>query len=132
MKNLYRLDSPFTYKHPALSGISFLNERCSIADGSITVNKWYAWDGCSPKFDFAGLVVIGVPDGRLYEGFPITYYPSLVHDVLCQFRSEIPITKDHALTIFNDMLKDVGFLPRPLYVAAVKHFGPQLFAGDPA
>lgn len=131
-RNLYRLPEHYITYHPALKKVQFDNHWCHISEGSIWIRQGYAWDGCSPKLDIAGLLTIGIPDGRLYNGLPMTYFPSLVHDVFCQFRDEIPVTKEQTLTIFNDMLEEVGFLPRPFYVAAVKHLGPKRFAGDQA
>ncbi len=129
-KNLYRLAAPYRYKHPALIGVNYANRWCVISGGEIVVQPGYAWDGCTPKFDIAGLGVVGVPDGRLYQGLPITYYPSLVHDVFCQFKHEIRISKAAVVQIFNDMLKERQFGARVLYVTAVDWLGPQQFAGD--
>lgn len=129
-KNLYCLDQAFEYEHPALLGVSFWNDWCAIVDGRILVHEGYAWDGCSPKYELAARWVVGVPDGRLQEGVPITYHASLVHDVFCQFRDQIPITKSAVVKIFNDMLADRGFGARLLYVSAVDWLGPQQFAGD--
>lgn len=128
--NLYQLDEDYTITHTALDGITFHNEWCSIEHGCITVHAGYSHDGCSPKWDMAGLGVLGVPDGRLHEGRPITYYPSLIHDVFCQFRDLIEISKEAVLQIWNDMLAEVEFGSRLLYVTAVDWLGPQEFAGD--
>lgn len=130
IKNIHRLDQDYTYQHPALAGIQFRNGWCAISDSRLTVAAGYAWDGCSPKWDLAGLAVVGVPDGRQHLGRPITYYPSLVHDVFCQFRNEIKITKQQTIQILSDMLKERKFGARWLYVTAVDWKGPQQFAGD--
>lgn len=130
VKNLYQLKAQYEYQHSALQGVEFSNDWCFIADGCITVAAGYAWDGCTPKYDIAGLGVIGTPDGRLYQGKPITYYASLVHDVLCQFKDEIDISKLQVIQIFNDMLAERNFAARVVYVSAVDWFGPQVFAGD--
>lgn len=129
VKDRYVLAEEFIYKHSVLVDIEYCNAWCTIAGGSILVRPGYAWDGCSPKYDIAGLITIGTPDGRLHEGWPITYHSSLVHDVFCQFRLEIPISKDSVLKIFNDMLAEKDFSARVLYVTAVDWFGPQEFAG---
>ena len=61
-------------------------------DGKIFINgsrlNGYAWDGCTPKFEFLDFV-IGTPDGRLdyLTEKPITYYASLVHDAIYQYKS---------------------------------------------
>jgi len=124
---LYKLKEPETFKHPLLEGIEHHNEWCSISHGKITIRTGYAWDGCSPKYDVLGLFVIGTPDGRMHEGKRITHDASLVHDVLCQFRHEIPISKEATIQIFSDMLNDVCFGAEPIYTAAVTHLGPQDF-----
>lgn len=130
VKNIYKLDGDFNYHHPALEGITFSNRWCDIRDGHITVKQGYAHDGCSPKYAVLGLFTIGVPDGRIYLNKPITYHATLVHDVLSQFRDEIPVTKAEAVQIFDDMLRKVEFTPRPLYVAFVRKFGPKQYLGD--
>lgn len=66
-----------------------------------------------------GLFTLGMPDGRLHLGKPITYHASLVHDVLCQYKSAIPIRKAQTVDLFSAMLRDLGFQPRWLYVQVV-------------
>ncbi|MGH1461009.1 MAG: hypothetical protein ACRBB6_03125 [Neptuniibacter sp.] len=124
---LYQLDHDYTYRHPALEGIEYRNDWCVIENGSLTIYAGYAHDGCSPKFDICGLFVIGVPDGRLHLGKPITYYASLVHDVFCQWRHEIPITKPETVQIFREMLLEVKFGPAKKYADTVDRWGPQDF-----
>ncbi|MGB0662784.1 MAG: hypothetical protein ACPGMR_03235 [Pontibacterium sp.] len=128
---LYKLEKDYTYQNLIFDGVLFENEWCCITGGKITVKAGYAWDGCTPKVDLLGLVTLGVPDGRLHEGRPMTYYASLVHDVLCQFRADIPnIKRDHATFIFDDMLNEVGFPLTVLYVTGVDWFSPHGFRGD--
>ncbi|MCP4595774.1 hypothetical protein [Neptuniibacter sp.] len=124
---LYQIDKDFTYRHPALEGIEYRNEWCCIEGGALTIKRGYAHDGCSPKFDILGLVVLGVPDGRSHLGKPITHDASLVHDVFCQFRDEIPISKANTVQIFRDMLDEPGFKLAWVYSAFVDSFGPQDF-----
>ncbi len=81
-----------------LKGREFVNEWVTLDEhGLFCIKKGYAWDGCSPKFVFADLI-IGTPDGRLNEstGKPITYYASLLHDVIYQFKMVIPVTRKEA------------------------------------
>ena len=138
---LYRLEKDYSYSTMRLRHLSEAlivkdyNEWISIECKSpevwrsttITIKAGYAWDGCTPKFSILGLMVLGVPDGRLRHNVPMTYHASLVHDALCQFRHELPITKQQVNAIFNDMLWEVGFPLRRLYVGAVNKFGPQDF-----
>lgn len=127
---LFQIDKDFTYRHQALEGINYSNKWCSIADGVLTVKKGYAHDGCSPKYDICGLFVIGVPDGRQHLGKPITHDAALVHDVFCQWRHSIPITKAATVQIFREMLHEVKFGPADIYANAVDRWGPQVFRGD--
>lgn len=110
--------------------VNFANPWLNIRNGVITVTEGYAWDGCSPKCSIADLWVIGTPDGRLDEGLPITYYASLVHDALMQFRTSLPITHQQATVIFDAMLKERKFTWRKLYVWAVSQFSPRNFKGN--
>lgn len=127
---LYKINRPFSYQHPELSTIDFENTWLTIRDGQLTIASEYAWDGCSPKISLFGLWTIGTPDGALRYGKPWTYYASLVHDVLCQFRHEHPLTQKQVTTIFQDMLTEVHWPWRKVYVWAVDYLGPQDFASD--
>lgn len=129
---LYQLEHDYHYHSPLLSGVEFSNDWCRIADGTIHIRAGYAWNGCSYKWDVLGLFTLGTPDGRLHLGKPITYHASLVHDVLCRYKSAIPIRKAQAVGLFNAMLREVGFQPCWLYVQVVNWLGPQHFAGDMA
>lgn len=129
---LFRLDDSYTwctYKSAYHFGtiindrLVFENEWIWIDSGAITIKKHYAWDGCSYKWSILDLFVIGVPDGRLRYGLPITYHASLIHDALTQFRHELPITRKQATAIFSALLKESGFFWRHVYVLMVKMFG---------
>lgn len=98
--------------------------------GRITVNKGYAWDGCTPKFSFFDFFVVGTPDGILSDrtGKPKAYHASLVHDALYQFLPDLPpeepvYTRKMADDIFFNILEDARFAPRRLYWLAVRLFG---------
>ncbi|EGG93500.1 hypothetical protein IMCC1989_1159 [gamma proteobacterium IMCC1989] len=123
----YYLEEDHIYRHPAFKGVSFSNGWVSIANGQIIIYKGYAWDGCSPKKHLFGMFIIGTPDGALRFGKPWTYYASLVHDVLCQFRHHIPLSKEQVTQIFNDQLLEAKWPLRRPYVWAVDNFGPQNF-----
>ena len=115
----YRLEADYEYSHPAFSGVNFDHPMINISGGKITISKGYAWNGCDRKFSVLGLFYIGTPDGALYQGRPHTYYASLVHDALCQFDVDIPIKKDRVVEIWNDMLSEVEFPLRQIYVYKV-------------
>ncbi|UTW01238.1 hypothetical protein KDW99_08965 [Marinomonas rhizomae] len=124
---LYQLDHDYSYKHALFDGIEFENAWCMIRDGTLTIRANYAWDGCTPKVSFLGVWWVGVPDGILRLGKPWTYYASLIHDVLCQFRHKITISKQAVVKIFNDVLERDQFPLRPIYAWFVDKLGPQDF-----
>jgi len=113
-----------------ITGRKFESDWLTVAEtGKITVHgsneQGYAWDGCSPKWNFLQLTW-GTPDGRLdYETEkPLTYYASLIHDALYQYKSEgLPISRREADVIFNIILKKREFIWRWLYNLAVRAFG---------
>lgn len=127
---IYTLQADLIVHHPALAGIDFDSEWCSIHDSTITVRKNYAWDGCSPKFKL-GAYAFGVPDGKVRSGMPVhTGRASAVHDALCQYKHQINITQTATVQIFNDLLRADGWVFRPVYVFCVDKFGPRKFGGD--
>jgi hypothetical protein len=94
-------------------------------DGTITVTRGYAWDGCTPKFCLFDLSV-GVPDGVVHArtGKPKTYYASLIHDALYQFLpDDLPLTRRQADDCFLRLLARDDFAPRYIYYAAVRLLG---------
>jgi len=108
--------------------LSFNNEWLHISEnGDIVVKgtngKGYAWDGCTPKFNIFDLFLVGTPDGRtiVNTGKPITYYASLVHDILCQYAKDIGIKRKQADKVFLVYLGDFNL--RYLYYATVRIFG---------
>jgi hypothetical protein len=95
------------------------------ADGTITVTRGYAWDGCTPKKCVLD-VVVGIPDGVVYlpTGRPKTYYASLVHDALYQFLPVgLPLSRAQADRCFLLLMTDHRFAPRYVYYWAVRAFG---------
>jgi hypothetical protein len=95
------------------------------ADGRVTVTKGYSWNGCSPKVCFFD-INIGTPDGVVHKqtGRPKTYYASLVHDALYQFRKvDAPYSRRQADACFLRLMKESDFLLRYIYWAAVRVFG---------
>lgn len=108
--------------------VSFENEWLRISESGDIVVKGtngcgYAWDGCSPKVNFFDLVLLGTPDGRLNEntGRSVTYFDSLIHDVLYQFHREFEVDRKVVELLFLEYLGD--FRLRLLYYGAVRLFG---------
>ena len=118
--------------------IDFLKDReCDFKwlsigkDGKITVkgsvDKGYAWDGCTPKINFLQ-ITWGTFDGKLKrfdkgDYKPYTYYASMVHDVLYQYKRCVPVTRKEADKIFLKMLRKAGYMWAGLYYIAVRMFG---------
>lgn len=119
---IYKLDEDFVYSNRRLRGYDYQDEWISISSGSIVIRKGYAWDGCSFKFNFADVFILGVPDGRIdiHTYKPVTYHASLVHDALCQIARKGNFSYWRAANIFDDMLKEQNFAARWLYASAVK------------
>ncbi len=113
--------------------------------GELHINKNYAWNGCSPKFEVFGMV-FGTPEGALpkdqekqsilknleNQGYhdldwrmPKTYYASLLHDSLYQISEKCSgqMRRDKVDTIFYQILRAYNFFPAPFYYQAVKYFG---------
>lgn len=127
----YRLKNDFVHESPHLAGITFCNAWVVIEGGRMLIREGYAWDGCTPAMRLPGGVWLGPPDGPVAaDGWPQTARASLVHDALCQFRADIPITKAASVAIFRDLLRGAGWPWWRLYSWAVAVFGPQQFAGD--
>ncbi len=124
---LYTLSASFSYSHRHFDSVSFSNNWIAIADGSLIVNAAYSWDGCTPKWQPFGLFTIGVPDGALRYGKPWLYFESLIHDVLCQFRAELPFTQQQVTQIFKEDLQRAKWPLWKLYTLGVNYLGPQDF-----
>jgi len=87
--------------------------------------RTYAWDGCTPKFLFYWLALVGTPDlwhtdvqyltistesdSIDLEPRDVTWqaalYPSLVHDALCQYRKVAPVSGRQIDLLFRDMMR---------------------------
>ena len=125
-------EEDFTWKTTILKGRECNFEWLKISkDGTITVkgtnNKGYAWDGCTPKWNFFH-VTWGNFDGKLkkFESGnykPYTYYASMVHDVLYQYKRCAPITRKEADIIFYEILKKSEFMWSSVFFAGVRLFG---------
>lgn len=109
--------------------------------GELIVMAGYSWDGNSPKINVLDLFWIGTPDGirHVKTGKPVTYYASLVHDVLGQFKNDpqMPsIFRSNPVdlwfapgkvgrdTLYLRMLREEGFVLRWIYFWAVSLLGP--------
>lgn len=103
----------------------FQNEWVTIVNNYMKVHSQYSWDGASFKRIIFGKLV-GIWDGLVIEstGKQQLYYPTLIHDILTQFRIGRRKTADQ---IFYWMMEDVGFKFKKLYYRAVRIFG-KLFA----
>ena len=120
----------FVVHDTGFKGKSFNKDFLLIeADGTITIrcsfkDTGYAWDGCSPKWNWID-ITWGTPDGRLDWNTvkPITYYASMVHDVLYQYKREHDITRKQTDQLFRELLKKEKFKLATIYYWAVRVFG---------
>ncbi len=124
---LYTLPAPFSYSHCHFDGVNFSNDWITISDGTLTINTAYSWDGCTPKWQPFGLFTIGTPDGALRYGKSWLHDQSLVHDVLCQFRHQLPFSQEQVTQIFSEHMQAVQWPLHRTYTFAVNHLGPQDF-----
>ncbi len=100
-------------------------------DGRAVIHRGYAWDGCTPKFQFLDLL-LGTPDGVTHTRTqkPKCYYASLVHDALYQFLDcGLPLDRAGADRLFLFFLQRDHFALRWIYYAAVRLFGGLFRAG---
>jgi hypothetical protein len=116
----------------SIKGRSFENEFVKIENnGTITIKgsnlDGYAWDGCSPKWHWLDLIW-GTPDGKLdcRTDKPITYYASMFHDAIYQFKKEIPLSRKETDIIFTLILKETGFLWWKVY-GFLAHLGGPIY-----
>jgi hypothetical protein len=132
VKWLFRLDKDFSYD----SGLQIPQKyifrdkdgviRLIIKkDGTLTVTKGYAWNGCSPKWCLFDLI-IGTPDGVVHKdtGKPKTYYATCLHDALYQFIQDIePLSRTDADRVFLEAMKETKFIFANVYWIFVRLFG---------
>ena len=99
----YTLPYDYYYQSDRLIGIEFCNEWIKIQpDGCIMISKGYSWNGCNFVPDFKG-----------------TYYASLIHDALYQYR----INKNIADLVFYDLMKRDKSKVSWIYYKGVYFFG---------
>lgn len=149
---MYELSSDWTWKssyleqqlahnHPLWIDVHQVDDdqrqkqRMSIcSDGLVTIHRGFVWDGCTPKFSFFGVAILGTYDGdEVHQtAFPqlagrkAAYYASLVHDAFYIHLSELAqygITKAQADHVFYEILSGANFAHRGLYYRAVDVFG---------
>lgn len=128
----FYLSTPYTWSSglPVREAKSFFDqkgkERLRIdKDGMITIPA-YAWDGCSPTFRLFDWAYWGTPNGtQQSDGFPKTYYPSLVHDALYQFRKHpsMPYSRKQMDQLFLKALKQQDFSLSSVYYGSVRLLG---------
>lgn len=122
----------FSYQTDILKGRECDYEWLSISkDGTITVKgsnyNGYAWDGCTPKKNFLQ-ITWGNFDGEITkfgpgDYKPFTYYASMIHDVLYQYKRCAPVTRKEVDLIFYGMLKEAGYMWANVYYWGVRAFG---------
>lgn len=86
--------------------------------GKIIVKSGYSWDGCSPKVKIFGKI-IGTWDGKNNS----TYYASMLHDVLYQYKCEIPFSRLEVDKQFKKDLEKINFKYTNIYYFFVRKFG---------
>jgi hypothetical protein len=117
----FKLDKDYKARFPYR--ITFKNDWVTIEKHEITIKKGYSWDGCTPYlFNFL-VWAIKTPDGVCVEGKQMLYYPSLVHDVLYQFKKEIPLSRSEVDNIFLYDMNKRGFKLANIYYSIVRIFG---------
>jgi hypothetical protein len=122
---IFRLTEPKEFSSP-LTGITFQGQWLTILpDGKLIITKGYAWDGCTPKWNILDLFILGTPDGIInYKtGLPKTYYASLVHDALYQYKHYLPFTRKQIDKLFLEMLQAEKFVWAWPYYFFVRTFG---------
>lgn len=126
MKKLYIFESVGLTVQPTPKDFRFASFKAPyliIGNGYINIPHGYAWDGCSPKKIIKDLLV-GTPDGAPgFDGKPKTYYASMIHDALYQYKSSVPVTRAQADKLFYDMLLEADFYWAKTYYRAVRLFG---------
>lgn len=136
----YKLDHDYVNTFPHLEGIYYKGDYLEIYDSKITIPKGYAWDGCTPTYKvnlpkiFPTNLYIGPWDGPKGEdGLPTMFYPSLVHDALCQYRAGIEkLKKKNTVELFRHT-SQLAKSPRSMtaaYCFFIDRFGPQEWLGD--
>ena len=101
-KYKYTLPENYNYYNERLKNVYYSSDWLHISNGYITIDKGYSWNGCSYVPDFKG-----------------TYYASLVHDALYQYKVDRKI----ADLVFYDLMKRDNFKLKWIYYKGVYFFG---------
>lgn len=108
-----------------IKGRKFKNDWIDIKEnGVMIISKGYAWNGCSPKyqaFDLMFGTLDGAIDQRTFK--PITYFASMLHDALYQFKNDVPISRKEADLLFLIELQEKKFMWSNVYYFFVRAFG---------
>lgn len=125
----YELGTDFVKVLP-LRGYEFDSPYIRLeGTGRLYISRGYRWNGCSPKVAVMGMV-LGTPEGVLGgRGYPLTYYPSLVHDVLYQIGVGVGLRRGDVDGIFLVMLGEEGFGMRWVYWVVVRLLGRRAWRG---
>ena len=132
----YQLEQQYVRNVPQWTNLELHTPWLSIYGGVLVVPKHYAWDGCTPAWFLPLLGWVSPPQGKKdTQGRPASYFATLVHDALCQFRTDprLKITQAQVVQLFYDMLIEGGF-PKwqaKFYAKMVDWFGPQNWKGNP-
>lgn len=121
---IYKLKKTVTFKVPYI-GFNLIGDFYSLKEnGEIVIFENYQWNGATPKYSLLG-AVIGTPEGAICRnGYPATYYATLLHDVLYQISESHNVgDRKPADKLFYKMLKEDGFKLARLYYIAVRLFG---------
>ena len=102
MRYIYKLENDYHYYNDKLVGIELATEYVFIYNGYVTIKKGYSWNGCNFVPDFKG-----------------TYYASLLHDALYQYK----IKRSIADKIFLDIMRRDKFVGGWVYYKGVRIFG---------
>ncbi len=122
---IFKLEKNYSTK-TKFKNYNFSSEWLTInKKGIITVKKKYAWNGCTPKFNFLDLAAIGTPDGiiNIETMKPKTYYASLIHDVLYQYYGYHGINRKNIDLLFLEIMRENKFMLALIYFCAVRVFG---------
>ena len=122
---IFKLEEDYSYQSQ-LTGYCFLGKWLRICtDGTIIVPKGYAWDGCTPKYSFLDLFVLGTPDGIIDIDTckPKTYYASLIHDALYQYYRWHDIPRKDIDLLFLKMMQEHKFKLSKMYYFFVRILG---------
>lgn len=98
----FTLNEGYVYFEPLLKGLKVDKPYLKVIDCMVIIPKGYSWNGCTLAPDFKS-----------------TYYASLVHDALYQYK----VNRKLADKVFYNILKEHGFKAAKLYYLGTRIFG---------